>query len=100
MANEKKRLALLNPEKCKPQKCNLECKKICPINAQGKVCIKVEKSDKCATISETLCIGCNLCVKKCPFDAIKIINLPSDLPDQVSHRFGENRFMLHRLPIP
>ena len=39
MANEKKRLAILNDEKCKPKKCNLECKKVCPINAQGKICI-------------------------------------------------------------
>lgn len=45
------------------------------------MCIKVEKSDKCANINEILCIGCNLCVKKCPFDAIKIINLPTNLPD-------------------
>ncbi len=85
MTNSKKRLALVNPEKCKPSKCNLECKKICPINAQGKICISVEKTDKCSTISEVLCIGCNLCVKKCPFDAIKIINLPTNLPSQVSH---------------
>ena len=49
---------------------------------------------------EALCIGCNLCVKKCPFEAIKIINLPTDLPSQVSHWYGENRFVLHRLPIP
>lgn len=33
MTNSKKRLAIINPEKCKPSKCNLECKKICPINA-------------------------------------------------------------------
>lgn len=39
MANEKKRLAILNHDKCKPKKCNLECKKVCPINAQGKICI-------------------------------------------------------------
>lgn len=47
-----------------------------------------------------MCIGCNICVKKCPFEAIKIINLPKNLPDEVTHRFGENRFVLHRLPIP
>lgn len=26
------RIAILNPEKCKPKKCGLECKKICPMN--------------------------------------------------------------------
>ena len=29
-----------------------------------------------ATISEELCIGCGICVKKCPFEAVQIINLP------------------------
>jgi len=47
-----------------------------------------------------LCIGCNICTKKCPFDAIKIINLPSGLPNETTHRFGENRFCLYRLPTP
>lgn len=32
MKTEKRWLAILNTEKCKPKKCNLECKKICPVN--------------------------------------------------------------------
>lgn len=53
-----------------------------------------------AFISETLCVGCTLCVKRCPFNAIDIINLPSGLENQVTHRYGDNQFMLHRLPVP
>lgn len=30
-------------EKCKPKKCTLECKRYCPINRQGKLCIEVDK---------------------------------------------------------
>jgi ATP-binding cassette subfamily E protein 1 len=26
------RIAIVNPEKCKPKQCGLECKKACPIN--------------------------------------------------------------------
>jgi ATP-binding cassette, sub-family E, member 1 len=37
------------------------------------------KITKKAKISTNLCIGCNICVKKCPFDAITIINLPEEL---------------------
>jgi len=41
-----------------------------------------------------------MCVKRCPFDAIKIINLPKGLTQEVTHRYGPNSFKLHRLPQP
>lgn len=53
-----------------------------------------------ATISEELCIGCGICVKKCPFEAVTIINLPSNLESCTTHRYSQNSFKLHRLPIP
>jgi ATP-binding cassette subfamily E protein 1 len=51
-------------------------------------------------IVESLCTGCGICVKKCPFKAIFIVNLPDELEKDCSHRFGENTFKLYRLPIP
>ena len=98
--DKKTRIAIVDPDKCKPSKCNLECKRSCPVNASGKKCIDVERKSKIASISELLCTGCNICTKKCPFNAIKIINLPSSLDNQTVHRFGLNGFKLHRLPIP
>lgn len=112
------RLAIINPEKCKPSFCNLECKKICPINRSGKQCITIEQQipllnneeiriskntkdiKEIAVIHEQLCIGCSACVKVCPFNAIKIINLPTNLESDCTHRYGENGFKLHKLPIP
>ena len=41
-----------------------------------------------------------MCVKRCPYRAIKIINLPKGLESQVTHRYGQNTFKLHRLPVP
>lgn len=38
--------------------------------------------------------------QKCPFEAINIINLPSNLQRETTHRYGKNSFKLHRLPIP
>ncbi|CAO2045470.1 unnamed protein product [Urochloa humidicola] len=51
-------------------------------------------------ISEDMCIGCGICVKVCPFNAIQIINLPRELDKETTHRYGPNSFKLHRLPVP
>ena len=37
---------------------------------------------------------------RCPFEAINIINLPTNLESQVTHRYSANSFKLHRLPTP
>jgi ATP-binding cassette subfamily E protein 1 len=51
-------------------------------------------------ISEVLCTGCGICIKKCPFKAISIVNLPDELQKECTHRFGQNAFKLFRLPVP
>ncbi|MFB6082248.1 MAG: ribosome biogenesis/translation initiation ATPase RLI, partial [Halanaeroarchaeum sp.] len=43
---------------------------------------------------------CGICVEKCPFDAIEIINLPQELDEEPTHRYAENAFALYGLPIP
>jgi len=94
------RIAIVNSDRCKPKKCKHECKKFCPVVRTGKLCIEVSKESKICWISEPLCIGCGICVKKCPFEAINIINLPKDLHKETTHRYGANTFKLHRLPVP
>jgi len=66
----------------------------------GRLCIEVTPESKIAFISESLCIGCGICPKKCPFGAITIINLPTNLESQITHRYSANSFKLHRLPTP
>ncbi|CAD6251064.1 unnamed protein product [Miscanthus lutarioriparius] len=68
--------------------------------AAGRQCIEVTQSSKVSLISEDLCIGCGICVKVCPFNAIQIINLPRELDKETTHRYGPNSFKLHRLPVP
>ncbi|KAF3784106.1 ABC transporter E family member 2 [Nymphaea thermarum] len=100
MADRLTRIAIVSSDRCKPKKCRQECKKSCPVVKTGKLCIEVTPASKIAFISEELCIGCGICVKKCPFEAIQIINLPKDLDKDTTHRYGANTFKLHRLPVP
>mgnify|MGYP001762188296 FL=1 len=39
-------------------------------------------------------------MKKCPFEAINIIKLPTNLEAETTHRYSANSFKLHRLPVP
>jgi ATP-binding cassette subfamily E protein 1 len=94
------RIAIVEAERCRPKKCKQECKKQCPVVKIGKHCIEVTEKSKIANIDELLCIGCGICVKKCPFEAIQIINLPKNLEKETTHRYGPNTFKLHRLPTP
>ena len=94
------RIAIVAADRCRPKKCRQECKKACPVVKIGKLCIEVSGSSKIAYISEDLCIGCGICVKKCPFEAVQIINLPKNLEKETTHRYGPNSFKLHRLPVP
>lgn len=94
------RIAIVSSDKCKPKKCRQECKRRCPVNIGGSLCVEVTPDDKVASISEALCIGCGICVNQCPFSAITIINLPKELEKETSHRYGANGFKLHRLPLP
>ncbi|KAJ8028336.1 ATP-binding cassette sub-family E member 1 [Holothuria leucospilota] len=100
MAEKLTRIAIVSNDKCKPKRCRQECKKSCPVVKMGKLCIEVVPTDKIAFISEGLCIGCGICVKKCPFEAISIINLPKNLEKDTTHRYHANSFKLHRLPTP
>jgi ATP-binding cassette subfamily E protein 1 len=100
MSSDTTRIAIVDADRCKPSKCNQECKRSCPVVKMGKLCIEVTKTSKVAFISETLCNGCNICTKKCPMEAIKIINIPKSLEKETSHRYNSNGFKLHRLPIP
>lgn len=101
MADRLTRIAIVNGERCKPKRCSLECKKSCPVVRMGKIgCVEVTSKSKISAISEILCVGCGICVKKCPFEAIQIINLPKELEKETIHRYGNNSFKLHRLPIP
>ena len=94
------RVGVLDMELCQPKKCGLECIKYCPVNKSGAECIILNEEIKKAQIDENICNGCGICVKVCPFEAITIVNLASELATDKIHQYGPNSFRLYRLPTP
>lgn len=94
------RVAYVEKDLCNPRKCQLECVRFCPINRTGKKAIELPADVNKVVIYEEACVGCGICVKKCPFQAITVVNLPDELEKYVVHRYGQNAFKLYGLPVP
>ncbi|HII95594.1 MAG TPA: ribosome biogenesis/translation initiation ATPase RLI [Candidatus Methanofastidiosum sp.] len=93
------RIAVIDYDKCQPKKCNLLCLNYCPGPRMNEETIIVDEVTKKPIISEVLCTGCGICIHKCPYNAISIVNLPEELSQPI-HQYGPNTFRLYRLPIP
>ncbi|HWQ65913.1 MAG TPA: ribosome biogenesis/translation initiation ATPase RLI [Methanospirillum sp.] len=92
------RIAVVHKDRCHSRKCGTECILYCPRVRTGDETVVLDEEGK-AVISEELCVGCGICIKKCPFDAIDIITLPEEL-EYPTHRYGPNSFVLYGLPAP
>ncbi|MBP1910530.1 ribosome biogenesis/translation initiation ATPase RLI [Methanolobus bombayensis] len=92
------RIAILNKDRCQPRRCSHECEKYCPRVRTGDETIIFGEDGK-PIISEEMCVGCGICIHKCPFEAIMIIGLPEAL-NEPTHRYGPNGFALYGLPVP
>jgi ATP-binding cassette subfamily E protein 1 len=92
------RLAVLDRDRCQPKMCGLQCIKFCPRVRTGDETIIIGEDEK-PVISEELCVGCGICVNRCPFGSILIISLPEKL-EEATHRYGKNGFALYGLPVP
>jgi len=92
------RIAVLDEERCESKRCGRPCYRFCP-PVRNNIEAIIFEGDK-PQIVESLCVGCGICVRKCPFKAISIVNLADELEEECSHRFGPNTFKLFRLPTP
>ncbi|MCD6447809.1 MAG: ribosome biogenesis/translation initiation ATPase RLI [Thermoplasmata archaeon] len=94
------RIAVIDKDRCQPKKCSMECIKYCPRVRGGVKAIEVPEGEEKPVIAEELCVGCGICVHKCPFKAIHIENLAEELKEDLIHQYGKNGFRLFRLPLP
>jgi ATP-binding cassette subfamily E protein 1 len=94
------RIAVIDKELCKPKKCSLECIAYCPLNKSGLKCITLKEDNSIAVIDEDICNGCGICVKKCPYEAITIVNLAQEWSERKVHQYSLNSFRLYNIPIP
>ena len=95
------RIAVIKETECEaPDNCNYICAEVCPRVRQGaKETVYARENGK-AAITESLCISCGICVKRCPFDAIRIINLPDEMAKDITFQYGINSFRTFNIATP
>ena len=91
------KIAVLIEERCKPKSEAFAYLERYAGTCGGE-CIQVN-GNKCK-ILESACPPCLIRAKLCPGDAVKIINLPEELDNDMIHRYSLNGFRLFRLPNP
>ena len=95
----RKVVAIIEKSKCHPDKCQHECMKYDPINKAGGEGFHLSKITGKSEISEEVVMEMHkICAKKCPFQAIHIVNLPEKLKEEPIHKYGQNSFELFSLP--
>jgi ATP-binding cassette subfamily E protein 1 len=92
------RVAVIDKSACRPKDCGKPCRKSCPVVRTGNEAIYFTDDALPPIIDEAVCIGCGICVKRCPFLAISVVNLPDEIEKEAFHRHGVNGFKLFRFP--
>jgi ATP-binding cassette subfamily E protein 1 len=93
------RIAIIDKDKCQPKACNYLCHRVCPVVRMGENAIEITNKEKWSPpiINEELCTGCGICPNKCPFNAIKIVNIGINFSQPI-HQYGKNSFRIYSLP--
>ena len=61
------RIAVLLRDRCQSKRCGRECISYCPPVRTGVEAVAMGEDGR-PVISEELCVGCGICVHKCPFE--------------------------------
>jgi len=92
------RIAVVDRDSCRPKDCGHPCRKYCPIVRTGGEAIYFNEEKMPPIIDEIVCTGCGICVKRCPFEALGVVNLPETIQAEAFHRYSVNGFILFRFP--
>ena len=95
-------IAVVDDEACNPDRCDHECIRFDPLNRSpsGPEGFRIDEESGKARIPESVVMeGHRISADKCPFDAIKLVNLEHET-GEVLHQYGENQFRLYGLPAP
>ena len=95
------RIAVIKESECEaPENCDYICAEVCPRVREGFKETVYAKPNGKAAITESLCISCGICVKRCPFDAIRIINLPDEMARELTFQYSLNSFRTFNIVTP
>ncbi len=92
--------AIVDRDKCHPNKCGHECIKYDPLNRSGGEGFHIGPSGKSEIAEEVVTEMHKVSAKMCPFGAIRIVRLPEQLKQQPIHQYGRNQFRLFNVPTP
>ena len=96
-----KRIMVVNKERCNPVSCgDYLCIKVSPSNRMGKEAIVKSSDGKVEVNEEVISDADIIAAHKCPFNALEMIKLPTELKKDPIHRYGKNGFSLYNLPVP
>jgi ATP-binding cassette subfamily E protein 1 len=95
------RVAVIKESECEaPDNCRYICADVCPVVRAGFKETVYARPNKKAAITEELCIACGICVKRCPFDVIRVINLPDEMMKEITFQYGVNTFRTFNIATP
>lgn len=95
------KIVIVEKDKCNPEGCGgYLCARVSPSNRAGKEAFYKDIDGKIAVNEELVSDIDRIAVNKCPFHALKLVNLPEQLKEEPIHRYGQNGFTLFRVPVP
>lgn len=94
------RIVVIDYDKCNLDKCGyFFCERVCFVNRMGGEVIIIDEENYCLIIQEVSCMGCGICVYKCLFNVIMIVNFLEEFEEGCVYCYGINVFVFYCLLV-